>query len=241
MGQEQINDLLVELGQAGKRVTRLKGGDPLIFGRGSEEAEQLRGAGVPFEIVPGITAAAGAAAYAGIPLTDRRFTSTLAFVTGHEDPTKEASSVDYAALSKMGSIVLYMGLRTLGGHAKALIEAGMSPDTPAAVVSRATLPAQRSVVASLSTIASKAEEAGIIAPALTLIGGAASLREHVNWFEHLPLFGKTVAVTRTRQQASQLAGQLTSLGAEVIEAPTIELQQGDTGAIDKALGEVAEL
>ena len=119
MGQEQINDLLVELGKAGKRVARLKGGDPLIFGRGSEEAERLREAGITFEIVPGITAAAGAAAYAGIPLTDRRFTSTLTFVTGHEDPTKEDSTVDYAALAKMGSIVLYMGLRTLPQHAKA--------------------------------------------------------------------------------------------------------------------------
>ena len=235
MGQEQINDLLVTLGKAGKRVARLKGGDPLIFGRGSEEAEQLREAGIPFEIVPGITAAAGAAAYAGIPLTDRRFTSTLTFVTGHEDPTKEDSTVDYAALAKMGSIVLYMGLRTLPQHAKALMAAGMSPDMPAAVVSRATLPQQRTVVGTIQDIAARAESAGIIAPALTLIGGAASLRDRVNWFEQLPLFGRTIAVTRTRHQASALAGKLTALGAQVIEAPTIELVPGEPGPIDEAL------
>jgi uroporphyrinogen III methyltransferase/synthase len=235
MAQEDINALLVDLGKAGKRVTRLKGGDPLIFGRGSEEAEQLREAGVPFEIVPGITAAAGAAAYAGIPLTDRRFTSTLAFVTGHEDPTKEDTSVDYAALSKLGSIVLYMGLRTLPQHAKAFIAAGMRPDTPAAVVSRTTLPRQRTVVGTLADIAAKAEAAGIEAPALTLIGGAASLRDKVNWFEQLPLFGRRIVVTRTRQQASALAARLTALGAEVIEAPTIELAPGEPGPIDEAL------
>lgn len=239
MPQEQINDLLVEQARAGKRVTRLKGGDPLIFGRGSEEAERLKDAGIPFEIIPGVTAAAGAAAYAGIPLTDRRFTSTLAFVTGHEDPTKEDSAIDYAALSKMGSIVLYMGLRTLPGHASALIAAGMSPDTPAAVVSQATLPAQRSVVAALKDIAQTAEAAGIVAPALTLIGGAATLRDKINWFENLPLFGRTVAVTRTRHQASDLAGRLIALGAEVIEAPTIDLAPGDEPAIEQAMRNLA--
>mgnify|MGYP000539574123 CR=1 FL=1 len=238
MGQEQINDLLVDLAKTGKRVARLKGGDPLIFGRGSEEAERLRQAGLPFEIVPGITAAAGAAAYAGIPLTDRRFTSTLAFVTGHEDPTKEESAIDYAALARLGSIVLYMGLRTLGGHAAALIRAGMDPATPAAVVSRATLPRQKAVTCTLVEIAGRAEAAGIEAPALTLIGGAVSLREQINWFERLPLFGRTVVVTRTRHQASELAAQLTALGAEVIEAPTIDLAPGDEAAIDEALSDL---
>lgn len=235
MAQEQINDLLVELAKAGKRVARLKGGDPLIFGRGSEEAERLAHEGVPFEIVPGITAAAGAAAYAGIPLTDRRHTSTLTFVTGHEDPTKEDSSIDYAALAKMGSLVLYMGLRTLPQHARSLIAAGMRPDTPAAVVSRATLPQQRSVVGTIQDIAGKAEAAGIVAPALTLIGGAVSLRETISWFERLPLFGRTVAVTRTRHQVSALAARLAALGANVIEAPTIELAPGEPGPIDEAL------
>jgi uroporphyrinogen III methyltransferase / synthase len=239
MDQDQINDLLVKLARAGRRVTRLKGGDPLIFGRGSEEAERLHEAGIPFEIVPGITAAAGAAAYAGIPLTDRRFTSTLTFVTGHEDPTKDDTSIDYPALAKMGSIVLYMGLRTLPKHAEALIAAGLSPDTPAAVVSRATLPQQRSVVGTLRDIAGKAEAAAICAPALTLIGGAASLRDRLNWFEQLPLFGRTIAVTRTRHQASALAGQLQALGAQVIEAPTIELVSGEPGPIDAALRDLA--
>lgn len=235
MDQERINDLLVDLARAGKRVARLKGGDPLIFGRGSEEAERLQEAGVPFEVIPGVTAAAGAAAYAGIPLTDRRFTSTLAFVTGHEDPTKEESAVDYAALSKIGSIVLYMGLRTLPGHTQALIAAGMPADTPAAVVSQATLPGQQVVTCTLADIADRAEAAGVAAPALTLIGQAVSLRSHMDWFSKLPLFGRTVAVTRTRRQASQLAGQLAALGAQVIEAPTIDLQPGDPAAIDDAL------
>jgi uroporphyrinogen III methyltransferase/synthase len=235
MPQEQINSLLVDLAKSRKRVARLKGGDPLIFGRGGEEAEALAAAGVPFEIVPGITAAAGAAAYAGIPLTDRRFTSTLCFVTGHEDPTKEDSAVDYAALSKMGSLVLYMGLRTLARHAQALIAAGMSPQTPAAVVSSATLPAQRTVIGILADIADRATAAGLEAPALTLIGGAVSLRERINWFERLPLFGRTIAVTRTRQQASALSGRLAALGANVIEAATIELSAGDPGPIDEAM------
>ncbi len=235
MDQDRINDLLVELGKAGKRVARLKGGDPLIFGRGSEEADRLAEAGIPFEIVPGITAAAGAAAYAGIPLTDRRFTSTLVLVTGHEDPTKEDTAVDYAALSKLGSIVLYMGLRTLPQHARALIAAGMSADTPTAVVSRTTLPQQQTVVGSLADIAEKTEAAGVVAPAVTLIGGAVSLRDRLNWFERLPLFGRTIAVTRTRHQASALAAQLAALGARVIEAPTIELAPGEPGPIDQAM------
>ena len=147
--------------------------------------------------------------------------------------------MDYAALAKMGSIVLYMGLRTLPQHAKALMAAGMSPDMPAAVVSRATLPQQRSVIGTVQDIASKAEAAGIIAPALTLIGGAASLRDRVNWFEQLPLFGRTIAVTRTRHQASALAGKLTALGAQVIEAPTIELVPGEPEPIDEALRNLA--
>lgn len=235
MDQEQINDLLVQLGRAGKHVARLKGGDPLIFGRGSEEAQRLHQANIPFEIIPGITAAAGAAAYAGIPLTDRRFTSTLALVTGHEDPTKENSSVDYAALAKMGSIVLYMGLRTLASHATALIAAGMDPRSPAAVVSQATLPNQRSVVGTLQDIAAKADAASLMAPALTLIGGAVTLHDELDWFSRLPLAGKTVVVTRTRQQASLLSGRLMALGANVIEAPTIELQPGDSAVINRCL------
>ncbi len=235
MPQEQINGLLVDLAKSGKRVARLKGGDPLIFGRGGEEAEALAEAGVLFEIVPGITAAAGAAAYAGIPLTDRRFTSTLCFVTGHEDPTKEDSAVDYAALARMGSVVLYMGLRTLAQHAQALIAAGMSPETSAAVVSLATLPQQRTVIGTLADIAGRAETARVEAPALTLIGRAIGLRERISWFERLPLFGRSIAVTRTRQQASALAGRLAALGANVIEAPTIELSAGDPGPIDEAM------
>ncbi len=238
MSQDEINELLVTLARQGKRVARLKGGDPLIFGRGSEEAERLTEAGVPFEIVPGITAAAGAAAYAGLPLTDRRFTSTLALVTGHEDPTKAGSAIDYRALAQMGSIVLYMGLRTLPQHAAALIEAGMPADTPAAVVSRATLPVQRTVTGTLADIAARAQAAEVVAPALTLIGGAVTLRERVGWFENLPLFGRTVVVTRTRQQASVLAGRLTAMGARVIEAPTIEVVPADVGPIDAALREV---
>jgi len=240
MPQEQINETLIERARAGRRVARLKGGDPLVFGRGSEEAEALRLAGIGFEIVPGITAASGAAAYAGIPLTDRRFASTLAFVTGHEDPTKPGSAVDYAALARTGSVVLYMGLRNLAKHTDALIQAGMSPDTPAAVVSHATLPQQRCVVGTLRQIASLAESAGLPAPALTLIGGAIELRDRINWFEQLPLFGKTIAVTRSRHQASKLAAKLTALGAKVLEAATIEIAAADEHPIREALRNVRQ-
>jgi uroporphyrinogen III methyltransferase/synthase len=220
MPQEEIDRLLVEHGRSGKRVVRLKGGDPLVFGRGAEEALKLREAGIDFEIVPGITAGVAAPAYAGIPVTHRDLASGVAFVTGHEDPDKPESTLDWEALARFpGTLVFYMGVRALPRIAERLQAEGRPADEPVAVVERGTLPGQRTVVATLADIAVKAE--GIRAPAITLVGPVAALREDLAWLERRPLHGKTVAVTRARAQASPLAARLRELGADVIEAPAI--------------------
>ncbi len=220
MPQEEIDRLLVEHGRSGKRVVRLKGGDPLVFGRGGEEALTLRQAGIEFEIVPGITAGVAGPAYAGIPVTHRDLASGVAFVTGHEDPDKPGSALDWAALARFpGTLVFYMGVRALPHIAEKLQAEGRKADEPVAVIERGTLPGQRVVVATLADIAVKA--AGIRAPAVTLVGPVAALREDLAWLERRPLHGKTVAVTRARAQASPLAARLRELGADVIEAPAI--------------------
>ncbi len=236
VSQEQINARLVELGSAGRLVVRLKGGDPLLFGRGGEEADALRAAGVAFRIVPGITAATAAAAYAGIPLTDRRLASSVALVTGHEDPTREESRLDFAALSGIDTLVFYMGVGRLEGLAAGLIDAGRAPETPAAMVERAATPAQRVLTGTLGDLPARAREAGIRPPALIIVGEVVSLRERLDWFDRLPLRGRTILVTRTRAQASELSERLGELGARVIEAPTIEIRPADdAAAIDPAL------
>jgi uroporphyrinogen III methyltransferase / synthase len=225
MTQGEINDLLVELGRAGRRVVRLKGGDPFVFGRGGEEAEALAAAGVAFQVVPGVTAGVAAPAYAGIPVTHRDAASAVAFVTGHEDPEKADSALDWEALARFpGTLVLYMGVRNLPLVTERLVAAGRDPAEAAAVVERGTLPDQRTVTATLSEIASRVEEEGIRPPAVTAIGPVAGLRETLAWLERRPLYGEVVAVTRARAQASGLAARLRELGAEVVETPAIRIE-----------------
>ncbi len=226
--QEEINALLVEHGRAGSTVVRLKGGDPFVFGRGGEEAEALAAAGIAFEIVPGVTAGIAAPAYAGIPVTHRDEASAVAFVTGHEDPGKEQSAIDWDALAAFpGTLVLYMGVRRLPEISARLIEAGRPADEPAAVVERGTLPGQRTVTAPLAQIADAA--ADVRPPAITLVGPVASLREELAWIEQRPLHGRTVVVTRARAQASGLAAMLRGLGADVVEAPAIRIRPRPVG------------
>ena len=235
--QEDINTLLVELGKAGKQVVRLKGGDPFVFGRGGEEAEALAEAGVPFEIVPGITSAIAAPAYAGIPLTHRKVASSFTVVTGSEDPTKPDTSVDWEVLAKgSDTLAILMGQSNLRVIADALIRYGRAPETPVALVQWGTEPYQRTLVGTLEDIADKAIAAGIGAPAVTVVGDVVKLRDAIRWFDNRPLFGKRALVTRTRTQASALSDRLTQLGAQPIELPTIEIQPLDDYAeLDRAL------
>ncbi len=223
--QDEINALLVELGGRGLEVVRLKGGDPFVFGRGGEEAEALRGAGIPFEVVPGVTAGVAASAYAGIPVTHRDAASAVAFVTGHEDPEKAETALDWEALARFpGTLVFYMGVKNLPAITAQLTAAGRASDEPAAVVERGTLAAQRVVTGTLADIATEAASAGIGPPAITVVGPVAALRERLAWFEERPLHGRTVAVTRARAQASALAARLRLLGAEVVETPAIRIE-----------------
>jgi uroporphyrinogen III methyltransferase/synthase len=223
--QEGIEELLIERASQGKIVIRLKGGDPFVFGRGGEEAEALAEAGIPFEVVPGVTAGVAAPAYAGIPVTHRNDASAVAFVTGHEDPEKEDSALDYEALASFpGTLVFYMGVKALPRIAEALIEAGREPSEPAAVVERGTLPGQRTVSSTLEGIAGAAEEAGIKPPSVTVIGPVAARRARIAWLEGRPLHGKRIVVTRARPQASELARRLDALGAEPIELPAIRIE-----------------
>jgi uroporphyrinogen III methyltransferase / synthase len=225
LAQEEINDLLVELGQQGKTVVRLKGGDPFVFGRGGEEAEALAAAGVAFEVVPGVTAGVAAPAYAGIPVTHRDAASAVAFVTGHEDPEKPESALDWEALARFpGTLVLYMGVKNLRLIAERLIAAGGDPDEPAAVVERGTLPGQRTLVDTLAGLPERVHAEGIRPPSITLIGPVAALHGTIGWLERRPLHGEVVAVTRARAQASGLAARLAGLGAEVVEAPAIRIE-----------------
>jgi uroporphyrinogen III methyltransferase/synthase len=240
--QHGINDLLVEKAKGGKIVARLKGGDPFIFGRGGEEAEVLIDAGIAFEVVPGVTSAIAASAYAGIPLTHRDFTSTLAFVTGHEDPTKDQSSINWSSLAKgIGTIVFFMGIKNLPHITKNLTDNGMSADTPAAVIRWGTTTKQKTVSGTLSDIAEKVKAAGITAPAIIVVGKVISLREKMTWFENRPLMGKRIVVTRAREQASDLVKMLSDLGAECIECPTIEVFPPDDWALlDQAIETLSE-
>jgi uroporphyrinogen III methyltransferase / synthase len=222
MGQEEINRLLVELGRAGRRVVRLKGGDPFVFGRGGEEAEALAAAGVAFEIVPGVTAGVAAPAYAGIPVTHRDLASAVAFVTGHEAGT---TSLDWAALARFpGTIVFYMGVGNLPLISEQLRAGGRDPREPAAVVASGTLSGQQTVTAPLDEIARRAAEAGLRPPAVTVVGPVAGLRDTLAWLERRPLHGQVVAVTRARAQASGLAARLRDLGADVLETPAIRIE-----------------
>jgi len=221
--QEQINDLLVELGGRCHCVVRLKGGDPFIFGRGGEEALTLEAAGIPWEVVPGISSAYAVPAYAGIPVTQRGMAAQFTVVTGHEDPSKESSDLDWGSLARTpGTLVFLMGVRSLAGNAARLIEHGMPAGTPAAVISHGTRPDQRTVTSTLAGIAEAA--AGLGAPAITLVGPVAALHEQLGWWERRPLFGQRVVVTRARPQASGLSARLAELGAAVVEAPAIAIE-----------------
>lgn len=226
--QDVTNALLVEKAQEGRDVVRLKGGDPFVFGRGGEEAQVLRAAGIPFEVVPGVTAGIAGPAYAGIPVTQRRVSAAVAFVTGHEDPTKPDSMLDWAALAAFpGTLALYMGVKALPRIASALIEHGRRPDEPAAVVQRGTLPDQRTVTAALRDLPDAAAAAGVRAPAIIVVGDVAELHDEIAWFEDRPLAGRTVVVTRAKAQASRLADRFRALGAAVIEAPAIRIEPVD--------------
>ena len=228
MKQEQINQLIVDKALEGNTVCRLKGGDPYIFGRGGEEAEILKAHHIPFEVVPGITSGIAAPAYAGIPLTHRKMTSTLAFVTGHEDPTKTESSIDWCSLAKgIGTLVFYMGVKQLPGIVEQLLKHGKSPETPVALIRWGTTCRQQTVTGNLSTIVDIVKAAKLRAPAIIVVGDVVQLREQLNWFEQKPLLGKTIVVTRARQQASDLVKQLAELGAECIECPTIKIVPSD--------------
>jgi len=227
--QEEINRLLVEKAREGKVVCRLKGGDPFVFGRGGEEALALVEAGLPFEVVPGVTAGVGGPAYAGFPVTHRGLATSVAFVTGHEDPTKDESAVNWVGLATgVDTLVFYMGIGNLPLIVGKLIEHGRPANTPAAVIARATTAAQRVATGPLSDIARLAEDAAIQPPALLVVGEVVRLREHLQWFENRPLSGWRVLVTRTREQAGVLSESLAALGAVPIEVPLIETQALDS-------------
>jgi uroporphyrinogen III methyltransferase/synthase len=236
-----IHEAMIAAARAGRRVVRLKGGDPCIFGRAGEEAEALRQAGVSFEIIPGVTAALGAAAHAGIPLTHRLCASAVAFVTGHECPGKPASALDWPALARFpGTLVFYMGLSHLEEIVASLLAEGKAADTPAAVVQEATLGCQRTVTAALAELPAAVRAAGLAAPALAIIGPVVELRPMAGWFEQLPLFGRGVLVTRPHHQAAELTSRLTELGAIPYLLPTVEVREPqDWAPVDAALADLA--
>jgi uroporphyrinogen III methyltransferase/synthase len=235
--QDEMNKLLVEQAKQGSTVVRLKGGHPFIFGRGGEEAEALAEAKIPFEIVPGITSAIAAPAYAGIPLTHRRYSASVGIVTGHEDPTKPHSTVDWSRLAVgVGTLVILMGVKNLAKITEELISAGRDPKTPVALVQWGTTPQQITVVGTLETIVAQADAAELTPPVAIVVGEVVRLRDTLNWFEKKPLFGKTVVVTRTREQASELVAQLSALGAECLECPTIRVvPPQDWAPLDEAI------
>jgi uroporphyrinogen III methyltransferase/synthase len=237
MGQEEINQLLVHKALEGKRVVRLKGGDPFIFGRGGEEAETLAEAGVSFEVVPGITSAIAAPAYAGIPLTHRGVSSYVTIVSGSEDPTKGESSIDWERLATgTGTLVVLMGWETLPGIVDTLRRHGLAPATPAALIQWGTEPYQRTVVGSLEDILERGREASLTPPVVAVFGQVVNLRQRIHWFDDKPLFGKRVLVPRTRAQAGALSQLLMDNGAEPVEVPTIEIKPvEDHARLDSAL------
>lgn len=222
--QQKINDLLVEEASKGKIVARLKGGDPFVLGRGGEEALTLYKNNLPFEIIPGVTSAIAAPAYAGIPVTHRRIASSFAVITGHEDPSKETSSINWANLATgIDTLVFLMGMENLEFISSQLIKNGRPADTPVALISHGTLPSQKTVVGKLENILETAHAAGIKAPAVIVVGEVVSLRKSLRWYDNKPLFGKKVLITRPKHQAARLSRLLEREGAQVLEAPAIEI------------------
>jgi uroporphyrinogen III methyltransferase/synthase len=232
--QEEICDMMIDRARRGLSVVRLKGGDPFIFGRGGEEAEALADAGIPFEVVPGVTSPLGIAAYTGVPLTHRDHTSVVTFVTGHE-----VAQIDWNKIGNAETLVIFMGLTTFAQIAAEIVKRGRSPETPAIAVRWGTRPDQESIVGTLATLPRLIHERGLKPPATIIVGEVVRLREKLNWFERLPLFGRRIVVTRARDQAEALGGKLRALGADVIEMPTIEIvPPADYGALDHAIAEL---
>ncbi|MBI5846221.1 MAG: uroporphyrinogen-III C-methyltransferase [Deltaproteobacteria bacterium] len=240
--QEGINELLVRKAREADTVVRLKGGDPYVFGRGAEEAEVLVEAGIPFEAVPGVTAGVAAPAYAGIPVTHRRFASSVAFITGHEDPEKAGSDLDWPGIARgANTLVFFMGMKNLPEISARLIENGRAADTPCALVRWGTTSEQTSLFGDLCNIAQKARDAGMKPPAVLVVGWVVSLREKLDWFTIRPLFGKTVVVTRARAQASDLVKRLEEMGARVLETPTIRVVPPENSApLDEAIARITD-
>ncbi len=238
--QGEINSLIVKRAKEGKIVTRLKGGDPFIFGRGGEEAEELVDNGIPFEIVPGVTAATAVPTYAGIPLTHRDHTASVAFVTGHEDPTKPESKVHWEKISTgIGTLVFFMGMKNLRSIIDNLVSNGRSPETPVALIQWGTRTDQRVVTGTLKDIEPKVRAAKLGPPAIIVVGEVVKLREKLNWFESKPLFGKRIVVTRSRDQASVFAEMLINAGATTIEFPTIDVvPPASWEELDRAIAEI---
>ncbi|MQA73926.1 MAG: uroporphyrinogen-III C-methyltransferase [Solirubrobacterales bacterium] len=238
--QGEIEALMVERSRAGRSVVRLKGGDPFVFGRGGEEAEALAEAGIDFEVVPGVTAGVAAPAYAGIPVTHRDDASAVAFVTGHEDPEKPETALDWGALARFpGTLVLYMGVRNLPLIAERLRAGGRDPAEPAAAIEGGTRPGQRCVTSTLAKLPGAVAEAGLRAPAILLFGAVAARRNAIAWLERRPLHGRSVVVTRARAQASDLATILRGLGAEAIELPAIRIEPRlDSPAVHDAVADL---
>ncbi len=238
-GQQRINEVLVDEARKGRVVVRLKGGDPFVFGRGGEEAELLAEAGIAFEIVPGVTSAVAGPAYAGIPLTHRDFASWVAIATGHEDPTKEESSLDWDALARAPSAVFLMGIERLDVISRELQHAGKRADTPVAVIASATLPAQRVLLSTLARVAGDVSVAGIVPPAVLVVGEISSLAKRLGWTGRRPLAGMRVFVTRTRAQAGKLSAMLRDAGAEPLEFPAIKIVEPSSyRPLDEALKRV---
>jgi uroporphyrinogen III methyltransferase/synthase len=225
LSQEEINALLVEKSREGKKVVRLKGGDPFVFGRGAEEAEAVVAAGLEFEVVPGITSAIAGPAYAGIPVTHRAQNSHLTLFTGQEDPGQSEGGIDFAALAKLGGTqVMLMAVERIEAIARVMLERGVRRDLPVALVRWATSGRQETLTGVIENIAQRVAEADFAAPAVAVFGEVVSLRENLNWYEKRPLFGKRIVVTRTRKQAGSLTRRLRDLGADVLELPTIRIE-----------------
>ncbi|MDQ6705173.1 MAG: uroporphyrinogen-III C-methyltransferase [Acidobacteriota bacterium] len=234
--QEEICAMLIERARKGLNVVRLKGGDPFIFGRGGEEAEALADAGIPFEIVPGVTSPLGIAAYAGIPLTHRSHTSVVTFVTGHD-----VSAIDWQRVGHAETLVIFMGLTSFDRIAAEIIACGRDPETPVAAVRWGTRPDQQVIVGTLASLPAKIHKAGLRPPATIILGEVVRLREKLSWYERLPLFGQRVIVTRGREQAPALAELLHDLGANVVELPTIEIRAApDYSALDQAIQQLPD-
>lgn len=237
ISQAELNQLILEEANRGGVIARLKGGDPFIFGRGGEEAEVLAAAGIEFEVVPGVTSAIAVPAYAGIPMTHRAFTATVCFVTGHEDPAKDESNIDWKGLSTIGTLAFLMGVKNLTGIIRNLVDSGKDPKTPAALIRWGTTPDQQTITGTLEDIEKKAEEAKFRPPSIFVVGEVVSLRETLGWFETKPLFGKGVVITRPAEQSQEFYDLLTAAGARVIRFPTIKIEpplywSGLDGAID---------